>query len=185
MSTPRSATEHVNRKAVSEALLAERLGLNDPWIERWDENGALREESCAPDQLPEFLVEKLDKGEVEVLEHRVDQLVAAGCKRSVVYFCLQQLSPAAKWIRSGGHHVGIPSNPGEDWKIERQKTPVATREDISSLVANARATRNQIRRFTSSLTLMTKASGIALPACLSLATRSVDDALALLENSLT
>jgi hypothetical protein len=161
------------------------LGLNEPWIERWEENGALREESCAPDQLPEFLKNKLKKGEVENLEHRVDQLVAAGCRKPVVYFCLQQLSPTSEWIRSGGHHVGTPSRPGEDCTIKRQKTPVATREDMSSLVANARATRNQIRRFTSSLSLMAKASGIALPACLSISMGNVDDALDLLENSLT
>lgn len=56
---------------------------------------------------------------------------------------------------------------------------------MSSLVANARATRNQIRRFTSSLSLMAKASGIALPACPSISVGNVDDAFDLLENSLT
>ena len=68
----RSATERTARRAISDALLAEMLGLNEPWIERWEENGALREESCAPDQLPEFLKNKMKKGEVEDLEHRVD-----------------------------------------------------------------------------------------------------------------
>jgi hypothetical protein len=96
MGTPRSATERTNSKAISEALLEERLGLNEPWIERWEENGAWREESSAPDQLPDFIRRNLNKGEVKEVEEKVDQLVAAGCQRSVVYFCLEQLSSASE-----------------------------------------------------------------------------------------
>jgi hypothetical protein len=114
MSTPRSTTERTNRKAISEALLAERLGINDPWIERLEENGAWREESCAPDQLPEFLNETLDVDEVATVERKVDQLVAAGCQRPVVYFCLQQLSPASEWLRSGGYLKGVQARQGEE-----------------------------------------------------------------------
>src|ERR1035441_1766091 len=185
MITPRSATERASRKAINEALLAEMLGLNDLWIERWEENGILREESCALDQLPEFLKRKLNEGEVEALEYRVDQLVAAGCQRPVVYFCLLQLSPAVERMRSGWHLVGKPSWPGEDYKAEEEQRSVASRENMSSLAANARAVRSQIRRFTSDISLVAKASGIALPACLSHSMGSVDDALDLLENSLT
>src|SRR5665213_2336453 len=107
MSTPRSATERTNRKAVSEVLLAEILGLNDPWIERWEESGTWREESCALDHLPRFIRKKLNEDEIATVEHKVDQLVAAGCQRSVVYFCLEQLSPASEWLRSGGHLKGV------------------------------------------------------------------------------
>ena len=38
----------IERKKIEEALLADRLGLNEPWIERREENGHWKEESCAP-----------------------------------------------------------------------------------------------------------------------------------------
>jgi hypothetical protein len=143
MSTPRSTTERTNRKAISEALLAERLGLNDPWIERWEENGAWREESCAPDQLPEFLNETLEVDEVATVERKVDQLVAAGCQRPVVYFCLQQLSLASEWLRSGGYLKGVQARQGEELDTQKQKRPIATREDMATVASSARAAVQQ------------------------------------------
>jgi hypothetical protein len=181
----RSTTERTNRKAISEALLAERLGLNDLWIERWEENGAWREESCAPDQLPGFLRDKLEKDEVKEVEDKVDQLVAAGCQRPVVYFCLEQLSPASDWIRSGGHHKGAQPRLGEEYDSQKQKKPIATREDMASVAGSARAARRQIHRHKSELSLVAEASKGALPAGIFTSAENPEDALLLLESALS
>ncbi|SPE25277.1 hypothetical protein SBA5_490054 [Candidatus Sulfotelmatomonas gaucii] len=185
MSTPRSTTERTNRKAISEALLAEKLGLNDSWIERWEENGAWREESCAPDQLPEFIRQKLNRGELKEVEEKVDQLVAAGCQRSVVYFCLQQLSPAAEWSRSGGHLEGVQAQQGEELASQKQKRAIATREDMATVASNARAARKEIHRHKYELSFTAEALRCALPVGFSTSAENPEDALLLLESALS
>lgn len=90
---------------ISEALLADRLGLNEEWIERWEEGGEIREESHMPDRLPAFIHKNFKKGEIEDIGREVKRLVEAGCRRQVVYFCLAQLSPEAEWLRAGGWPV--------------------------------------------------------------------------------
>src|ERR1035437_8119081 len=185
MSTPRSTTERTNRKAISEALLAERLGLNDPWIERWEENGAWRAESSAPDRLPDFIGSKLNKGEVKEVEDKVSQLVAAGCQRSVIYFCLEQLSPASEWIRSGGHQTGVQVRQGEELVTQKQKKSIATREDMATVAGSARAARKQIHKCKSELSLVAEALKGALPAGISSSTETPEDALLLLVSALS
>ena len=182
MSTPRSATERASRKAISEVLLKEILGLNDPWIERWEEDGDWREESRAPDQLPEFLRDNLTKGEIKDVEFRVDQLVAAGCQRSVVYFCLQQLSPAAEWSRSGGHLEGVQAQQGEE--LASQK-PIATREDMATVASKARAAREEIHGHKYELSFAAEALRGALPVGFSTSVENPEDALLLLESALS
>ena len=51
----RAKSKKIDRKKIDEAVLAERLGLDEPWIERWEQDGKWIEKSCAPDQLPEFI----------------------------------------------------------------------------------------------------------------------------------
>lgn len=178
-------TERINRKAISEPLLADRLGLNEPWIERWEVGGTWREESSAPAQLPKFITNDLNKREVGEVQHRIDQLVAAGCQRVVVYFCLQQLSPASEWLRSGGLHKGVQARPGEELVTHKQKKPIATREDMASVAGSARAARKQIHTHKPELSLMADASRIALPVGISTVPDSLEEALLLLEASLS
>jgi hypothetical protein len=185
MSTPRSTTEHVNRKAVSEVFLAEVLRLNDPWIERWEENGTWREESRAPDRLPRFIRGKLDEDEIATVERKVDQLVAAGCQRSVVYFCLQQLSPAAEWSRSGGHLEGVRAQQGEELVSQKQNRPIATREDMATVASNARAARKEIHRYKYELSFAAEALRATLPVGFSTRTETPEDAVLLLESALS
>ena len=100
-------TKAIDRKRISEALLADRLGLNEEWIERWEERGKIREESHMPDRLPAFIHKNYKKGEIEDIGREVERLVAAGCRRQVVYFCLAQLSPEANWFRAGGERTPL------------------------------------------------------------------------------
>ena len=182
MSTPRSATERASRKAISDVLLKEILGLNDPWIERSEEDGAWREESRAPDQLPRFIRKMLNEDEIATVERKVVQLVAAGCQRSVVYFCLQQLSPAAEWSRSGGHLEGVQAQQGEE--LASQK-PIATREDMATVASKARAAREEIHRHKYELSFTAEALRCDLPVGFSTSTENPEDALLLLESALS
>jgi hypothetical protein len=184
MTTPRLATERTNRKATSEALLAERMGLNDRWIESLEENGTPREESCAPDQLPEFLRDKLTKGEIKTVEDMVDQLVAAGCQRPVVYFCMEQLSPAAEWLRSGGRRIGVRAR-GKELVTLKQKKSIATREDMATVASKARAARKQIHSCRYELSLVAEALPSVLPAGFSTSAENPEDAILFLKSALS
>ena len=166
-------------------LLKEILGLNDPWIERWEEDGAWREESRAPDQLPRFIRKMLNEDEIATVERKVDQLVAAGCQRSVVYFCLQQLSPAAEWSRSGGHLEGVQAQQGEELASQKQKRPIATREDMATVASKARAAREEIHRHKYELSFTAEALRCDLPVGFSTSTENPEDALLLLESALS
>ncbi len=166
-------------------LLKEILGLNDPWIERSEEDGAWREESRAPDQLPRFIRKMLNEDEIATVERKVDQLVAAGCQRSVVYFCLQQLSPAAEWSRSGGHLEGVQAQQGEELASQKQKRPIATREDMATVASKARAAREEIHRHKYELSFTAEALRCDLPVGFSTSTENPEDALLLLESALS
>ena len=73
-------TKAIDRKRISEALLADRLGLNEEWIERWDDPGKWREESQVPDRLPDFIRKKYKKGDINYIESEIERLVTAGCR---------------------------------------------------------------------------------------------------------
>ena len=181
----RSATERTNRRAISEALLAERMGLNDPWIERWEEDGVWREDSCLLGQLPRFIRKMLNEDEIATVENRVDQLVAAGCQRPVVYFCLEQLSPAAEWSRSGGHLKGVQAQQGEELAPRKQMRSIATREDMATVASNARAARKEIHKQKSELSIAAEALRYALPVGFFTSAENPEDALLFLESALS
>src|ERR1019366_3597642 len=83
MRSPTSKTPmtKMSRKKVEEALLADRLGLNDEWVERWEEGGKCVEESLAPAGLPPFIQTTLSRPKVYRVEDYLNRLVAAGCRR--------------------------------------------------------------------------------------------------------
>ena len=165
MTTPRSETERPKRKAISKSILKEALGLDQSWIDRWEENGSLQEESFAPEEIPGF-IEKSERKEIEEL---IDRLVVAGCHRRVIYFCLKQLSPAAKRRRSGDHRI--------------RKT--ATREDIATVASRARSARKQIHRFNYELSLAAESLGRAIPAGLRTPTGAPEEALSIVRSALS
>lgn len=195
MPTPKTKTpktKKLDHKQVSEVLLPDRLGLNEEWIERWEENGEWKVECSAPDQLPEFIRKGRKKPEIEEIEDDIERLVAAGCNRRVIYFCLQQLSPAAIWLRAGGDRksvedkrAGLTDDLREDNTLLARQEKLATREDLEAVVAKAWATRELILKHQRELLLTADAAEISLPRCLTARLELAEDALELLANSLT
>ena len=130
-STPRK--ERLPRRRVEEVLLKERLGLGDEWIERWEQGGKCFEESLAPAGLPPFIRATLSPGKVARVENHLDRLVAAGCRRPVLYFCLEELSPDAVAVREGRRRRPVAEEDGE-FSLTPERTAgrrLATREDMA------------------------------------------------------
>jgi hypothetical protein len=182
-------TKPIDRKRISEALLADRLGLNEFWIERWEHNGKWREESGAPDQLPDFIRKNRKKSEIEDIESEIKRLVTAGCRRQVVYFCLAQLSPEAAWFRAGGEKelvFGSDRIPGgdADYFVKRDRK-LATREDLEAVSNTANAARKQIHRYQRELVLIAESTDYPLPVGFVSRPESPAEALALLQDSLS
>jgi hypothetical protein len=180
----------IERKKIEEALLADRLGLNEPWIERREENGHWKEESCAPDRLPDFIRSNRSKREIEDVETDIRRLVAAGCRAQVVYFCLAQLSPDAMWLRAGGEmqpvfKTGRPPTSDEDYSQGKRDRRLATREDLAAVANKAKAARQQIHRYQRELELVADAAGEPLPVGLMSRPMLASDTLVLLQDSLT
>ena len=86
---------------------ADRLGLHDEWVERWEQGGQCLEESLAPAALPRFIRDTLGKYKVYDVEGHIKRLVEAGCRPEVLYFCLEELSPEAD-----GHPRGAAAEVG-------------------------------------------------------------------------
>jgi len=123
----------IDRKKISEAVLADRLGLNEEWIDYEDQKGGLEWESFAPDDLPQFIRCKLESAEIKDVERNVKRLVEAGCCEPVIYFCLEELSPEADQRRSRGEVVAVSPkrkpSAGRDSPSARARRPRAPGEE--------------------------------------------------------
>jgi len=188
--TTKPNTKASDRRKISEALLADRLGLNEPWIERWEERGKWREESCAPDRLPDFIRKNYKKREVEDIENDIERLVAAGCRRQVAYFCLAQLSPEATRLRAGDERKPVFRRGDEDTATDADyfalgEQRLSTREDLEAVSDAAKAARKQIHRYQLELMLIAEAANYPLPSGFCCRPESPVDALTLLADSLT
>src|SRR5271157_5876703 len=174
------------RKRSGEALLADRLGLNEDWIERWEDHGEWHQESFAPDQLPAFITEMFEPKELKEVKREIGRLVEAGCRKHVIYFCLAQLSPDAEFQRSGGERESVPSAiSGGDESLRKRKRRLATSEDLEAVANTARAARRQIHRFQRELLLAANATGCPLPMGFGAQPEDPADRVALVKNLLT
>jgi hypothetical protein len=185
MTTPK--TKPIDRKKISEALLADRLGLNEAWIERWEKGGNWKEESSAPDRLPDFIRKNHNK---EDIAGEIDRLVAAGCQRRVVYFCLTQLCPEAAWLRAGGERKPVfrkehAATDDEDYELQKVERRIATREDLEAVANTAKAARKRIHRYQRELLLIAEAAKYPLPSGLICRPELPVDALEFLRDSLS
>jgi len=176
--------ERLARRWVEEAVLAERLGLNDDWIDRWEENGQVKEESLAPFELPPFIratfeywetggqkvTSKYEREEVErnvaermnAVNDAIKRLVAAGCRKQVIYFCLEELSPRAEMRRfqgkpdEGSESPEAVSLSPKDADLPTPAMPMpprklAQRASFKELPVAARRTRRLLRTFRNEL----------------------------------
>jgi hypothetical protein len=161
-------TKAIDRKRISEALLAERLGLSEEWIERWEESGKIREEFHMPDRLPAFIYKNYKKAEIEEIGREVERLVTAGCRRLVVYFCLAQLGPEARWFRAGGERTPVFRSGQKDAAVDadyfvEDERRLATREDLEAVANAAKAARKRIHLYQRELFLVAESSNYPLP----------------------
>jgi hypothetical protein len=74
---------------------------------------------------------------------------------------------------------------GEEYDSQKQKKPIATREDMASVAGSARAARRHIHRHKPELSLIAEASRIVLPVGTSTSAENPEDALVLLEAALS
>jgi hypothetical protein len=185
--TPKTPMAKVSRRKVEEALLADRLGLHDDWVERWEQGGKWLEQSIAPAKLPQFIRDTLGKYKVYDAEGHVKRLVEAGCRPEVLYFCLGELSPDATAIREGRRRKLVPGidgeySPASEWKEGR---PLETRQDMRAVRNKAEETRRLIHRRQRELLLVADTREFPLPTGMTAEPEDADDALALLKESLS
>jgi hypothetical protein len=185
--TPKTSRTMRSRRRVEEALLAERLGLNDEWVERWEQGGKCIEESLAPAGLPPFIRATVNRSKLYKVEEHLKRLVAAGCRRSVLYFCLEELSPEATAIREGRRRRSVPGGDGE-FTLAAERTegrPLATREDMEAVRNKAEAARDLIHHHQRELLLVADINEFRLPTGMTTVLEDADDALLLLKESLS
>ena len=183
--TPRK--ERVPRRRVEEALLEDRLRLNDEWVERREEGGKWVEESLAPDGLPPSIRAMLGPRKADDVEGHIRRLVKAGCLRPVLYFCLEELSPEAAAIREGRRRKLVPGNDGE-FSPAAERTEgrkLATREDVEAVRNKAEAARGLIHRHQRELLLVADTNEFRLPTGMEAVPKDADDAFWLLNESLS
>ena len=185
--TPKTPMTKVSRRKLEESLLAERLGLNDEWVERWEQGGKCIEESLAPAGLPPFIRVTLGRDKVYDVEGHIKRLVAAGCRRPVLHFCLEELSPEAAAIREGRRRRSVPGEDGE-FTLVAERTegrPLATREDMEAVRNKAEAARRLIHKHQRELLLVADTNEFRLPTGIMTVPEDADDALSLLKESLS
>jgi hypothetical protein len=184
--TPRTPRIRVPRRRIEEALLEERLGLCEEWIERWEQGGKCFAESLAPAALPPFIHATLGRHKVYRVEEYLNRLVAAGCSRPVLYFCLEELSPEAAAKREGRRRLSVPEKDGEYRLLDERDggRPLATREEMEAVRNKAIATRRRVRRYRRELLLVADTQEVPPPSGMTALPEDTDDALALAEESL-
>lgn len=122
----------LQRKGVTERLLRVRLGLDQDWLNR-DEQGLAQ----LPTALPRFIAQEHSGREIKELEGTLDRLIAAGCRRGVLIFCLQQLSPEAKEVLAGRELKFAPGKDGADEVEQKRLRPLGTREHLEAVSNSA------------------------------------------------
>jgi hypothetical protein len=172
---------------VEAVLLADRMGLNNEWVRQREEGGKCVEESLAPAGLPPFIQTTLRRDKVYRVEDHINRLVAAGCRRPVLYFCLEQLSPEAAATREGKRWRTIPGEDGESTltteRTERRK--LATREDMDVVRNKVRVVRRFIHRYHRELLLVADTEEVPAPQGIMTEPVIAEHVLALLEDALT
>src|SRR5260370_657111 len=93
-----------NRKRISDVLLAERLGLDEEWL---DPDNIVHLPQSLPQTLPQGGGRKMSVAEVRDLEKYLDNMVTGGCHRSVLYWCLEQLGPKSDRARAGEVRIAV------------------------------------------------------------------------------
>lgn len=201
----RKARETERRSPLSRLLLREDLGFDYDWIDRWEENGEVKEESLAPESLPPFIADNFAEaakknadaktergikatfdGYMNGVRRDIDRLVAGGCNRRVIYCCLVELSPHREAMRQG-HRRASKLGPDEEYEQldeYEDKPEPTTREHTGIIKREADLLRHLIYVHRNALQLASDAQNRPLPSGLFTTLEDADDALVLLMDSM-
>ena len=135
----------VVRKRISEVLLTERLHLDQEWLDPGNVRKRL------PKGLPKRLKSKMPE-EIKEVEQKLCQLVACGCNRGVLYWCIARMGQREDFFRLGGTRVP-PLEEDESGKVRCVSSKLATQEEMKPLVEHAMSARKYIRKFREELLL--------------------------------
>jgi hypothetical protein len=141
---PSGELKKENRRHISEVLLAERLGLDDEWVD--PDN--IRQ---LPTKLPPGGWRKRTSTESFDLNGYIEQLVKAGCHRQVLYWCLQQMSRAANKVRMGAVRKAVLTEGEVDHDLITVEQPLATGDDMQDLTNKVQAATEMISRYENEL----------------------------------
>ncbi len=170
------------RKRITEQVLIERLSLDEEWSD--PENIHVQ----FHDRLPESLQNDKFPAVIREIEQDVDRLVARGCHRGVVYWCLERLLPEEEQLRLKGAPTSVLDEDNAPIVKRIPSRPLATREDMSVLESKLGAVSKEIKRYQRELLLMADAFPTEYPLPEGLLTEGPcdpADALLLLQSSLT
>jgi hypothetical protein len=158
-----------DRNRIGEVLLAERLGLSDDWKDP-DNIPDL------PQTLPPVAGRKMSPGEAKEVERQLGLLVACGCQRHVLYWCLAQLGPDADERRRGKerHLVPAEDEAQSHWVTTTRALP--TREDMAGFINVSRAYERARCQVENGLFLVADARGDTHPLPQGLLTDGPDNA---------
>jgi hypothetical protein len=169
-----------DRKRMDEVLLRNALGLDDDWLNR-DEDGVAH----LPTRLPSFIRQGHSERDVGQVEAAVNRLVSAGCRRQALYFCLQELSPAAERSRRGQEWAFLKDKQNTDPEELRIKPlKLASKEDVKVVANHAKRALRVIREYRRELLLAHEATKSRLPRGLIVAAPDAGEAISLLLASL-
>jgi hypothetical protein len=127
------------RKRITEQVLIERLSLDKEWLD--PENIHVH----FLDQLPESIRKQKGPTLIRDVERDIDRLVAHGCHRGVVYWCLERLAPEEEQFRLKGAATPVLEDQPGTQPIPAQ--PLATREALSPLISQLRSVSGMLQRY--------------------------------------
>jgi hypothetical protein len=127
MKEPSDKHEQTNRQRIAEAVLADRLNLNDDWGDS---------ESISP--LPKVIPRrdgKLPPGELKMIRQCISELTELGCRPEVLYWCLSQMGRDAEKARAQGPLITKFREGEDDGTVQHRIPALPTRADMNQLIA--------------------------------------------------
>jgi hypothetical protein len=145
-----------DRNRIGEVLLAERLGLSDDWKDP-DNIPDL------PQAIPPVAGCNLSPGEAKEVEKQVTLLVAFGCQRPVLYWCLERLGPEADKVRKGQVKYLVPGDVKTKNPWATKTSAPQTREDMARFIALSKAYAKALQQAQNELLMVAEAQPDAHP----------------------
>jgi hypothetical protein len=149
--TKRTETgKETTRQRIATALIYERLGLDGDWRDP-------DFEISLPETLPRNRDRILSSPEARELESGLARLVALGCNKRALYWCIGQLGSEAEEARQGKRLI-VKVNEDERKNQEIKVNPaMATRQDMAGLINKVRAASVAIKKHRSELLMVADA----------------------------